>query len=379
MSIRPEPVEGRNGGPRQAQAASLEALSKGGDPLEPPRGLGALSKGGDPLEPPRGLGALSKGGDPLEPPKGLGALGKGSDPLESPKGLESLSETGERIEGLLGALATHGPVAQQRAEDLVSLVTNLYGAGLERLLQVLSDSGRLDQQALDALADDQLVAGLLLVHGLHPYNVQTRVAQALDSVRPYLGSHGGDVELLGVDAEGVVTLRMLGSCDGCPSSSVTLQLAVEDAIQAAAPEVSSIEVDTSRSESRGVIPVESLRVRLDVAAAAEWVALPELDGLAPGEIGGFNTDGVELVACRMGDDVFAYRDRCPACSKTLAGATLQRRLGGRADSLILACPHCPARYDVRGAGAALDSDLHLEPLPVLRRSGMLSVAVPIGV
>ena len=148
-----------------------------------------------------------------------------------------LSETGERIEGLLGALATHGPVAQQRAEDLVALVTNLYGAGLERLLQVLSDSGRLDQQTLDALADDELVAGLLLVHGLHPYAVETRVARALDSVRPYLGSHGGDVELLGVDTDGVVRLRMLGSCDGCPSSSVTLQLAVEDAIQAAAPEI----------------------------------------------------------------------------------------------------------------------------------------------
>ena len=213
-----------------------------------------------------------------------------------PASLESLSETGERIEGLLGALATHGPVAQQRAEDLVALVTNLYGAGLERLLQVLSDSGRLDQQVLDALADDELVAGLLLVHGLHPYDVETRVARALHSVRPYLGSHGGDIELLRVDADGTVRLRMLGSCDGCPSSSVTLQLAVEDAIQAAAPEITSIEVDTSQSESRGVIPVQSLRVRLDVAevAPAGWVPLPELDGLAPGEIGGFNIDGVEL-------------------------------------------------------------------------------------
>ena len=158
-------------------------------------------------------------------------------------------------------------------------MTNLYGAGLERLLQVLSDSGRLDQQTLDALADDELVAGLLLVHGLHPYAVETRVARALDSVRPYLGSHGGDVELLGVDTDGVVRLRMLGSCDGCPSSSVTLQLAVEDAIQAAAPEVTSIEVDASQSMSQGVIPVESLRVRLDLAqtASAGWVSLPELD------------------------------------------------------------------------------------------------------
>ena len=108
-------------------------------------------------------------------------------------------------------------------------------------------------------------------------------------------------------------------------------------------------------ERRGLIPVESLRVRLNLAeVAAGWVPLPELDGLAPGEIGGFDLDGVELVACRMGDDVFAYRDRCPACSQTLAGATLQRRLGGRADSLILACPALPGALrrtrGRRGAG-----------------------------
>lgn len=303
--------------------------------------------------------------------------------MDTAASLETLSETGERIEGLLGALATHGPVAQQRAEDLVALVTNLYGAGLERILDVLHEAGRLDDQALDALAADELVAGLLLVHGLHPHDVTSRVSAALDSVRPYLGSHGGDVELLGVEPDGVVRLRLLGSCDSCPSSSVTLQLAVEGAIQAAAPEVTAIEVD-ARSGAKpgqgGVFSIDSLRVRLDGSdGAAGWVAMPDLDALGPGEIGGYATDEVALVACRLGDDVFAYRDHCPGCGETLAGATLQRPLGAPAISLILACPHCPTRYDVRGAGAALDSDLHLEPLPVLRRDGVLSIAVPMGV
>ena len=73
------------------------------------------------------------------------------------------------------------------------------------------------------------------MHGLHPDDVETRVARALDGVRPYLGSHGGDVELVGLTDDGVVRLRMLGSCDGCPSSSVTLTLAVETAIRDAAP------------------------------------------------------------------------------------------------------------------------------------------------
>jgi Fe-S cluster biogenesis protein NfuA len=298
-----------------------------------------------------------------------------------PASLESLSETGERIDSLLSALGTAGPVAQQRGEDLVALVTNLYGAGLERLLEVLADAGCLDAVALDVLAADELVSGLLLVHGLHPYDVTTRVAAALDSVRPYLGSHGGDVELLGIDDAGVVTLRLLGTCDNCPSSTVTLQLAVEGAIQAAAPEVTAIQVEPpARGSVAGVISVESLRLRLDQAESpAAWLPIPELADLAPGEIGGFSKDGLRFVACRLGADLFAYRDHCTNCHESLVGALLERRLGDSAANLILVCPHCRARYDARRAGAGLDGDQHLEPLPLLHRDGVLSVAVPAGV
>jgi len=297
-----------------------------------------------------------------------------------PASLDSLSETGERIDSLLSALGTSGPVAQQRGEDLVALVTNLYGAGLERLLEVLADAGRLDAVALDALAADELVSGLLLVHGLHPYEVTTRVAAALDSVRPYLGSHGGDVELLGIDDAGVVTLRMLGTCDSCPSSTVTLQLAVEGAIQAAAPEVTAIQVEPGTRSTPGLISVESLRVRLDQGATtAAWLPIPELADLRPGEIGGFSKDGISLVACRLSAELFAYRDHCPSCGESLVGAVLERRLGDSAANLILVCPHCRARYDARRAGAGLDGDQHLEPLPLLHRDGVLSVAIPASV
>ena len=315
-----------------------------------------------------------------QPEPGLESMGKGGDPLEPPEILEGLSETGERIDSLLSALGTSGPVAQQRGEDLVALVTNLYGAGLERLLEVLADAGRLDATALDALAADELVSGLLLVHGLHPYDVTTRVAAALDSVRPYLGSHGGDVELIGIDHAGVVTLRLLGTCDSCPSSTVTLQLAVEGAIQAAAPEITAIEVEPTARSTPGLISVESLRVRLDQSEApAAWLPTPELADLSSGEIGGFDKDGIAFVACRLGADLFAYRDHCPACEEGLAGARLERRLGDSAANLILVCPHCRARYDARRAGAGLDGDHHLEPLPLLQRDGVLSVAVPAGV
>jgi Fe-S cluster biogenesis protein NfuA len=90
--------------------------------------------------------------------------------------------------------------------------------------------------------EDELVAHLLLLHGLHPVPIHDRVSAALDSVRPYLATHGGGVELLGIE-QGVVSLRLEGACHGCPSSALTLRAAVEEAVIKAAPDVERIEAD----------------------------------------------------------------------------------------------------------------------------------------
>ena len=79
-----------------------------------------------------------------------------------------------------------------------------------------------DAELRERLLNDELLSSLLVLHGLHPRDVADRVSDALEKVRPYLGSHGGDVELISVDeASGVVKLRLGGSCDGCPSSMVS--------------------------------------------------------------------------------------------------------------------------------------------------------------
>ncbi len=122
------------------------------------------------------------------------------------------------------------------------MVAQLYGGALDRILEILVNA-----EATPLIAEivhDELVSSLLVLHGLHPDDLPTRVEKALDSVRPYLESHGGDVELLDIlPDEGIVRVRLLGSCDGCPSSSVTLKLSVEQAIHEAAPEIINIVVD----------------------------------------------------------------------------------------------------------------------------------------
>ncbi|KAA8957934.1 NifU family protein [Mycobacterium sp.] len=271
---------------------------------------------------------------------------------------------GDRIQTLLDATSTGGVAARERAEQLVREVVDLYGAGLARIVALIDDPA-----ILQRLAADDLVASLLLVHGLHPHDVRRRVLDALDRVRPYLGSHGGDVELIEVSGD-TVRLQFAGSCQSCPSSAVTLELAVEDAIRAAAPEIASIEVVAAKDPAAPVIPAQQLLARVHSGAAtASWHPLPDLAELGAGEVGGFAIGDVTVLACRVGGQLYAYRDRCPDCARSLAGAQLH--------DAVLRCPRCGAGFDVVNAGVSVDdAQGHLEPVPLLMRDGVLSVAVP---
>jgi Fe-S cluster biogenesis protein NfuA/nitrite reductase/ring-hydroxylating ferredoxin subunit len=296
-----------------------------------------------------------------------------SEPLLDP------AACGERIELLLEASTANGPVARERAEELVRLVVELYGAGLERVMEIVHDAGGLNDEVLAALARDSLVSSLLLVHDLHPHGVEERVEHALEDVRPYLGSHGGDVRLLEVTDEGVVRLQLLGSCDGCASSSVTLELAVEDAIRAAAPEISRIDVEEQPKESSGgLISVESLTSRIrapEEQGAVAWSPVAKLDDLAVGGLHRVSVSGLDVVLCRLLSGVYAYRDACAGCGSTFEGAVLQRS-PATPGSGVLTCRGCGAHFDVRRAGVDMaDESRHLEPVPLLERDGVIEVAV----
>lgn len=271
-----------------------------------------------------------------------------------------LRAVGSRIEELLGQIrATGDPGTAELAEEVVRLVVELYGAGLERTVELAGP------QALDRLVEDELVASLLVLHDLHPKDTETRVAEALDQVRPYLGSHAGGVELLGVDTDGVVHLRLEGSCDGCPSSTMTVKLAIERAIEEAAPEVTAVEVENlTREKEPQLLQIQPLR--------REWEVVDGLDGLEPGRLTAVEVAGAGVVVCSVGGELYAYRDRCPSCGAGLAGTAAL-------DDGVLACGPCRERFDVRLAGRGVDRpELHLVPLPLLAGDGRVRLAVGSG-
>jgi Fe-S cluster biogenesis protein NfuA len=155
-----------------------------------------------------------------------------------------------QVESLLeGVEALADPVARDTAMDLVQALLDLYGEGLARILAA-------DDGLAGRLTEDELVSHLMLLHGLHPVGLEERVGRALDDVRPYLATHGGGVELLGVQ-DGVARLRLKGSCSGCPSSALTLKSAVEEAIHQAAPDIADIVAeDDPAPASPGLLQID---------------------------------------------------------------------------------------------------------------------------
>ena len=281
-----------------------------------------------------------------------------------------------RVEGLLEEVESlPGPAARATA-DVVGALLEMYGEGLARIVGLAAE--READGLVEALTGDELVSHLLLLHDLHPVSVEARVRGALEDVRPYLDSHGGDVELVAVE-DGVVRLRLAGSCDGCPSSAMTLKLAIEEAVLKAAPEVERVEADGAAPEPE---PGNGL-LQLTVAGGARangagskppdsdgaWATAGALPELANGGTLVKPVGGEPVLFLRIAETFYAYRPACPACGDSLEGAVL---LGE-----ALACPSCGESYDARRAGRSLGSaELHLEPVPLLvDETDLVKVAV----
>jgi Fe-S cluster biogenesis protein NfuA/nitrite reductase/ring-hydroxylating ferredoxin subunit len=286
-----------------------------------------------------------------------------------------LQDRSREVEEVLDEFAGAGDdAALERAERLVRSLMGLYATGLGRILEVAEER---DPGLLRALADDDAVGSLLVLHDLHPDDVDTRIQGALDRVRPYLGSHAGGIEYLGVDADGVAHLTLQGSCHGCPSSAVTVTTAVEGAILEAAPEVTAVDVVGVVADTSSPLLQIGLRPGLERAptgamagAAVDDGGWARLDSLPPrGTTVSERLNGDRVLVVNLGGAGYAYRDVCPRCSGSLVRGAL--------DGDVLACPSCQAGFDVRLAGRGLDTHTgHLSPLPMLPEGSGWTVAVP---
>jgi Fe-S cluster biogenesis protein NfuA/nitrite reductase/ring-hydroxylating ferredoxin subunit len=287
----------------------------------------------------------------------------------------------ERVQDLQARLDESGEGSTRAvAEELVSAIVQLYGAGLERILAGLLDAGQDGERIAAVLAEDPLVATLLLIHDLHPVPLADRVHAALESVRPYMESHGGNVELLSLE-DGVARLRLQGSCSDCSASSVTLELAIKQALEDAAPDLAGLEVEGVAPDVTGVaLPMadgnrsaqSGLELPVIQAGAAPpapaWHELKADDEPAPETLVAVTIARTRLVIANVEGSLLAYHDACAACSEPIHDGEL---VAG-----ALRCNHCGRSFFLPRAGRSIDDErLQLEPVPLLRESDGAKVAL----
>ena len=148
-----------------------------------------------------------------------------------------------RIETLVQEVAAFtDPRVRATTQELIQALLDMYGEGLARLLELTAESEASGLALIDTFAEDELLSSLFLLHGLHPLDIETRVLQALDEVRPYLKSHGGGVEFIKIE-DSIAYLRLEGSCNGCGASTITLKVAIEEAINKLAPDLNGLQVE----------------------------------------------------------------------------------------------------------------------------------------
>jgi Fe-S cluster biogenesis protein NfuA/nitrite reductase/ring-hydroxylating ferredoxin subunit len=257
--------------------------------------------------------------------------------------------------------------AKETADELVAAIVELYGEGLRRIVDALSEAGVAGQEVHERLADDGVVASLLLIHDLYPVDLETRVHEALATVRPYMESHGGDVQLLGIE-EGVAHLRLEGHCHGCPASAATLELAIKEALEEAAPDLAGLEVEgVTEAPTPKLAPSPGLLqlTVVDNGAPPPTPTWMPLDGAGDVEVGALRPvelHGVELVVANVAGTLLAYRSACADCGAGLSDATLE--------GPVLTCARCGGAFDLPRAGRSLSGEeAQLEPVPLLRRAG----------
>ena len=170
--------------------------------------------------------------------------------------LQEHQRRADRIEKLIQEVALFTDAhARATTEELIQTLLDMYGEGLARILEISAQNEVSGPTLIEMFAQDELISSLFLLHGLHPINIEARIARALVEVRPYLKSHGCNVELVRVE-NGVAYVRLETSGNGRHSSTITLQHTIEEAIYKAAPDLDGIQVEGITDPSRRTgIPV----------------------------------------------------------------------------------------------------------------------------
>ena len=282
----------------------------------------------------------------------------------------AFEELAARVDDAVAALEGLDPAARTVAEELKDAVEAIHRAGLVTMVRAMrADDGA--RAVLFELIDDPAVRLLLSLHGIIRPDPITHAGQVLDSVRPQLHSHGGDVSLVGIE-DGTAFVRLEGACNGCSMSSVTLRNLVEEALVQGVASISAVEV-VAAEPTPTLIPLESLRIGRDPSAEG-WSKIGSAAGLAVDDLSTVTVstaagERIDLIVVNLGQRLSAYRNECAHEGLPLDNAVLDVGNG------TLTCPWHGFCFDA-GSGECLSAPgAQLEALPLRVDDGDVWVRV----
>ncbi|WP_028986321.1 Fe-S cluster biogenesis protein NfuA [Thermicanus aegyptius] len=265
---------------------------------------------------------------------------------------EDFHALAERVDRELAMVKELPEDSRRKAMELKKAVEAFHAHALRQLVRTFRESDAGKELLLKAV-EDPAVYAMFLMHGIIKPDLFTRVAAVLEEVRPYMRSHGGDVELVKVEGE-TVYVRLQGACSGCSLSAVTLKNGVEEAIKARLPEIAYV-VMVEDEVASGYLPPHAA----DPAGALEqngWLQGPAIRELEEGRPLRFAREEGDILVVRIEGKVMAFRNQCPHMGMPLDG--------GFVDGSVMTCPWHGFRFDLSTGECMTAPHVQLEPFPV---------------
>lgn len=260
---------------------------------------------------------------------------------------ERLAEKADRAMAEVQTMPTELRI---KALTLKSAIEEFHKVGLTQIVRKLKADPR-GKELLFELVDMPEVYALFSMHGLIRADLRTQVVRVIEMVRPYMQSHGGDVELVDIH-EKTVLVRLLGSCSGCSMSQVTLKNTVEESLKQHIPEIERVEVVNDP-------PTNLLQIQVSESLSdVGWIEGPLVDQLPTDRPLAFSSQGFEILLVRTQKGLRAYRNACAHQGLPLEGGALD------AEACTLTCPWHGFNFDAETGECLTAPQCQLEAFPL---------------
>jgi len=284
---------------------------------------------------------------------------------QSPIEQEFLDQVAQRLDSLVQTFEQH-PIVKVREEamEMLGLIDALHREGLQQLVELLQAQAPV---LLNQLLEDPAGSMLLTLYDLIPPGPREQVESTLESLGPYIASHGCSIEVLDVKS-GVVHLSVICPSNGIAGAKQKLTYDIEAVLREGFPGFRSIELHEPVDppvlvDSGKFIPLQQIRP----ITRPVFTPVALLESLPPGTLRGIEAEGVRILLCNLDGEVYAYRNACP-------GSVLPLDVG-QLKSYTLLCPWHNCVYDIR-TGKRLDGGTgRLQVIPVAIRDGMIQLAL----